>query len=573
MGKISGFFVRQKNYIIEVYKKYLSTIASVILLAIIFVVYNHMDLNDFYEHSIIILLLYSVWSFFFETYYYTKNKTTIKRLVSSGIGILISVILDLICHHIIEKNQNSGYSIVDINIILFLTFYVIFLIGCALFIILKRQKISFHEYLARVIFGLLRAVGLFLTLYIAVVLLLELYDNLIASIDYWDVLGDIEIIITGLVYFPVCLVTLVKTEEENSKFTKGVVTYAFMPCVMIAMLIIYIYIIKIFVTWKVPSNEIFPICVMLFAIGAPIWTMAYAFMREKDNIYTKLIKYMKYIYAPFLFLEIYAIAVRIQEYGITESRYVGVAIIIFQIIYILWELIIRLVRKICKKEKQPVYGKYYEYMLLVIVVIAFVGLVIPGVNATFVSYLSQKEIFKNNKEGNVSAACEAYYYLKDNPYGKSWLDKNCTKEELAELQNQYYDKVNNTKDENKIKWNYVNVKYNSVDNLDEGYDISGYNKLYEVICGYYNVEYTNEECKSMKMRIGEKEYTNIDITDCLSYYIDIDENPEQYSEKDKIYRIDIDENHIFYVSSIRFDYIEGMTRIKELSINGYVLEK
>ncbi len=573
MGKITGFFVKQKNFMKDIYKTYTATIAAAVLLTFIFVIFNHIEYNDFYEHAIIIVSLFCAWSFFFESYYYQKNQTAKKRLLLSGVGILVSIILDLIFYHITEKNPNDDYSILEINIIFFLTFYVTFLIGCALFIIINRQKISFHEYLARVIFGLLRAAGLFLTLYIAVVLLLELFDNLIVSIDYWDILTDIEIIIAGLIYFPVCLVTLVKTEEENSKFTKTIVTYAFMPCVMIAMAIIYIYIIKIFVTWEIPSNEIFNICSVLFAIGAPIWTMAYAFTKDKKTIYAKMIKYAKYIYAPFICLEIYAVGVRIYEYGITENRYLAIVFIIFQIIYELWELILTAFLKFKKKEQQHVFGKYYEYMILVLVAFAFIGLLFPGINATFTSYLSQKEIFKNNKESNVSAACEAYYYLKGNPYGKSWLEKNCTREELAELQNQYYDKVNNTKDEYKLKWNYVYVRYNSADNMEEGYDISGYNKLYEGICGYRNVDYTYEECKSMKMRIGEKEYTNIDITDCLSYYIDIDENLEQYSEKDKIYRIDIDENHVFYVTGITFDYIEGLTRIKELSINGYVLEK
>lgn len=568
MGKISGFFVRQKNYIIEIYKKYMSTIAAVILLTIIFVIFNHIETNDFYKHSISILLLYSAWSLFFETYYYNKNQTLIKRLVTLGIGILISVILDIIYQHIIEINPNYGYTAVEINIILFIYFYIIFLIGGALYILIKRQKISFHEYLARVVFGLLRAAGLFLTLFIAVVLLLELYDNLIASIDYWDVFEDIEIIISGLIYFPVCLVTLVKTEEENSKFTKGVVTYAFMPCVMIAMIIIYIYIIKIFVTWQIPSNEIFSICACLFVICAPIWTMAYAFTCEKNNIYAKLIKYMKYIYAPFLFLEIYAIAVRMKEYGITESRYAGVAFIIFQIIYILWELILKLFRKIQKKEKQPVYGKYYEYMILVIVAIAFIGFVIPGINATYVSYLSQKKIFKNHKESNVSAACEAYYYLKDNPYGKNWLDKNCTKEELAELQKQYYDK---TKDKSILDWKYVYIGNDKF--LYYGLDISGYNTLYKVTCGYSNRNYTNEECKSVAVRIDDKDTFNIDLTDCLLYYAEINEEPEQYSDEDKIYCMDIDENHRLYIYNVHFSYIEGMAIIKNLSINGYLLER
>lgn len=569
MGKISSFFVRQKNFIKDIYKNYTVTIAAVVLLTIIFVIFNHVDPNDIFEHAVTILSLFSAWSFFFESSYYKKSQTINKRLVSSEIGIVVSVILDII-YLDIEKRSNNNFA--EMFITYFLIFYMVFFIGCALFIIIKKQEISFHEYLARVIFGLLRAVGLFLALFLATVLLLELFDNLIISINYWDVLNDIEIIIAGFIYFPVCLVTLVKTEEENSKFTKGVVTYAFMPCVMIAVLIIYIYIIKIFVTGQIPSNEIFIICAWLFALGAPIWTMGYAFTRQKSNLYTKLIKYMKYIYAPFIVLEIYAIAVRIHAYGITEERYLAVIFIIFQIIYELWELIVKEFVKIKKKEKQPIFGTCYEYMILVLVALAFIALLFPGINATYTAYLSQKKIFKNNKENNVQAACEAYYYLKENPYGERWLDKNYTKEELAELQKQYYDRYYSTIEDNSMfDWTYVYV-YNTTF-LYNGLDISGYNTLYKTTCGYYNVNYTSEEYKSIDVRIEGKDFITVDLTDCLLYYAQIDENPDQYRDEDKIYCMDLDENHRLYIYSARFSYIEGMSVIKDLSIEGYILEK
>lgn len=565
MGKISGFFVKQKNFIKDIYKTYTATILSVIAMTFILVIFNHIDENEFYEHSIFILLCFAIWSLFFESCFYKKSQNVTKRLLLTGTGVFVSVILDIIAYNITDKSDK-----VTTYFYYFLAFYAIFFVGSALFVIIKKQEISFHEYIARVIFGLLRAAGLFLVLYIATVLLLELFDNLVMDIDYWNTITDIEIIIAGFIYFPVCLVTLVKTEEENSKFTKGVITYALMPCVMIAVLIIYIYIVKIFVTWEIPSNEIFYICAWLFALAAPVWTMAYAFTKDKNSIYAKLIKYMKYIYAPFIFLEIYAIGVRIYECGVTESRYIAVVFIIFQIVYELWELILVVSAKIAKKEKKPVFGCHYEYMILILIAFAFISLLFPVLNVTHVSYLSQKSIFLNNKDSDVGAACEAYYYLKTNPYGKDWMDKNLTKAELKELQEKYYDKVYNTRDENKLEWEYV---HNNGDLLSYGFDISEYKKIYSSSCGYYNEEYTNEECKSIELRIGKDNRVNIDITDCLSYYADIDENPEQYSDEQKTYRIDIDENRVFVISQIYFHYIGDMSRIKDLSISGYVLEK
>lgn len=566
MGKIAGFFAKQKNFIKDIYKTYTATIVSALILTIIFVVFNHVDKNDFYEHAVVILLLFFAWSFFFESCFYKKASTLSRKLYSLCAGAVASLILEIIYYCIMESN--TFISISKTCIIYFLTFYIIFFIGCALFTIIKKQDITFHEYLARVVFGLLRALGLFLSLYVAAVLLLELFDNLIVSIDYWDILNDAEIILAGLIYFPVCLVTLVKTEEENSRFTKAVVTYAFMPCIMLAMLVIYIYIIKIFITWQIPSNEIFSICAYLFVIGAPVWTMAYAFSHEKNNIYTKLIKYMKFIYTPFIFLEIYAISVRISYYGVTESRYAGAAFIAFQIIYILWEMLVRLYKKLRKKERQPLYGRYYEYMILVLVAFAFIGMAMPGLNATYVSYLSQKKIFAENVDSNVKRAYEAYVYLDSNPYGINWLERNCTKDELLELQKKYYD---NIEDSSALKWKYVSVRNENL--LYSGFDVSGYNTLYNVTCGYSNAEYTREAYESIALKIDGQDYMNIDLTDCLLYYAEIDENRDEYNDDEKIYCMEIDENHRLYICYARFDYLEGMTVIKNLNITGYLLEK
>ena len=75
-------------------------------------------------------------------------------------------------------------------------------------------------------------------------MLVSIFDSLIMDIDYWDIMDNIVILIGGFICFPYSLLMITDTKDGNSKFTKGLINFALMPAVIIAILIVYLYIIK-----------------------------------------------------------------------------------------------------------------------------------------------------------------------------------------------------------------------------------------------------------------------------------------------------------------------------------------
>ena len=55
---------------------------------------------------------------------------------------------------------------------------------------------------------------------------------------------------------------------------------------------------------------------------------------ENGSFIDKVNRAIPYLFTPFIFLQIYSMGIRIKEYGLTESRYIAVILIIFEIIAI-----------------------------------------------------------------------------------------------------------------------------------------------------------------------------------------------------------------------------------------------
>ena len=70
------------------------------------------------------------------------------------------------------------------------------------------------------------------------------------------------------------ILTLSKPSDTISKFGNIMMGYVFPGILAVAFVIVYIYILKILITWTFPSNEAFTIVTALFAAGICIWTMA-----------------------------------------------------------------------------------------------------------------------------------------------------------------------------------------------------------------------------------------------------------------------------------------------------------
>lgn len=587
LGKVSNYINQNMAKFKQIYIRYAASIFCAFIIAVVSIIANQKKGFDI-ESIVAVCSIWLAGNFLVESLWKKtaeeaqKNKR--KWLIGYGITFVIAIVFENLSE--VLKAQKADIPNLIFESILY--FYIACTMLLAIYVLLRQQQLDLPHCIGRIIFALLRAVGVYLVLNIAVILILEIIDALLVDIDTFRVELNIQLLLSALAYFPTCLLAVSDTSEDNAAFTKKFVSYVLLPCVWIAMFVIYLYVVKIFVTQEVPSNEIFGICASLFAIGMPIWMMASGFVEEKTSRYAKLISITKYIYAPFILLEIYSMSVRVKAYGLTEQRYAAWMFVLLQIIYILWEKIYALYAGQTGRKKtytnQADTGDtgtehaneinqtkiqinwHYENLILVLVGFLFVGLLIPFGNAKYLSYQSQKSRLIKNRTSDMGEAAKAYDYLKTNAYGRRYLDNYLTEAEQDELHNMLYDC------DLEDQWKSV---YFYADPMEEGgLTIRGYEKIYGVD-EHWRDESSVQEYESKTITAGDNVYENVDLTSCISYYKDLeDENENQVvDEKDKVYEIQISDTEKLIVTCISFEIDDEQTMIKRMFIKGYMLTK
>lgn len=587
LGKVSNYINQNMAKFKQIYIRYVASIFCVFIIAVVSIIANQKKGFDI-ESIVTVCSIWLAGNFLVESLWKKtaeeaqKNKR--KWLIGYGVTFVIAIVFENLSE--ILKAQKADIPNLIFESILY--FYIACTVLLAIYVLLRQQKLDLPHCIGRIIFALLRAVGVYLVLNIAVILILEIIDALLVDIDTFRVELNIQLLLSALAYFPTCLLAVSDTSEDNAAFTKKFVSYVLLPCVWIAMFVIYLYVVKIFVTQEVPSNEIFGICASLFAIGMPIWMMASGFVEENSSRYKKLIHITKYIYAPFILLEIYSMSVRVKAYGLTEQRYAAWMFVLLQIIYILWEKIYALYARLADRKK--IYNNqadtgdtgtehaneinqtkiqinwHYENLIPVLVGFLFVGLLLPFGNAQYLSYQSQKSRLVKNRTSDMGEAAKAYDYLKTNAYGRRYLDNYLTEAEQDELHNMLYDQ------DSEDQWKSV---YFYADPMEEGgLTIRGYEKIYGVE-EHWRDECSVQEYESKTITAGDNVYEGVDLTSCISYYKDLEDKNENQvvDEKDKVYEIQISDTEKLIVTYISFEIDDEQTMIKRMFIKGYMLTK
>lgn len=589
MGKVSNYINQNMAKFKQIYIRYAASIFCAFIIAVVSIIANQKKGFDI-ESIVTVCSIWLAGNFLVESLWKKtaeeaqKNKQ--KWLIGYGITFVIAIVFENLSE--IFKAQKADIPNLIFESILY--FYIACTVLLAIYVLLRQQKLDLPHCIGRIIFALLRAVGVYLVLNIAVILILEIIDALLVDIDTFRVELNIQLMLSALAYFPTCLLAVSDTSEDNAAFTKKFVSYVLLPCVWIAMFVIYLYVVKIFVTQEVPSNEIFSICASLFAIGMPIWMMASGFVEEKSSRYKKLIHITKYIYAPFILLEIYSMSVRVKAYGLTEQRYAAWMFILLQVIYILWEKIYARYARLAGRKKtynnqadtgdtgtehaneinqtKTQINWHYENLILVLVGFLFVGLLLPFGNAQYLSYQSQKNRFVKNQTSDKEVAAEAYDYLRGNAYGRRYIKTNLTEAEQDELHSMMYG--GDTHDSE--QWESV---YFYADPIEEkGIIIDGYAKIY-TMTAHWNEESTIENYENKTITVGDSEYKNVDFTSCISYYKNLEDKREnqKINEKDIVYEIQVSDTEKLIITYISFEIDEKQDKINRMFMKGYMLTK
>lgn len=600
MGKFKQLLENQKNSIKDIFlNRYPLTLCVAIICCIFFVILDICEYDSRHdglwgEYILNFLLIYSLGTLFAETVW-KGNRDTEKEQQKKVYGINVRIISYVLLAAISfiwvvlgynrEIFSGKGEELFGRASI----FYVILFAGLSLYWMIKNSGLTLHKYLVSMVFGLIKVFAVILALNIGLILLLELFDTLIIDIKEWRFLQNFEVLLTGFVYLPYALICMTDVKEEKSRFVRAFVLYLLMPLVLAGVAIIYLYMIRILFDAEIPSNEIFPICAWLFAIGVPVWTMAYAFVSDsRQGIYAKIVKYMKFIYAPFLLLEGYALGVRLFAHGLTGPRYAAVIFMLFQIIYILWEPVLLLWRR-RKKQTGTVYGQKYENMIPVFLGIGFLALFAPVINYQYLSYLSQKGRFEeiyadiNSKqiqnngqtefaisEKKAQEARSIYNYLKWDYDGDIYLVQTYGKEEMEDWISLVTQNLSQDYGE---YWDYI-----SMNCVMDGLDVSGYSRAYQFsYYDYYNYDddarMRIDDYAAAVISYGQNEKTiTVDLTEVLQQLCD--GRYEGYTFiREKPTVIDVDNEIRLVIYSIDFQCYRSMGYIKDVDIFGYVLEK
>ena len=563
MNKIKELFSGMINSVKETLEKFpLTTILVFILTLIIafFVIDTDFSKNieELIIHIICIASFTAIGAWLVEAIFYDKKDARQKQITGYVISFIIAILIDRIIKNEWIKEEVLARWVCEYVIACFLG---------AVYILTKKLDIKFEKYILNLILNIKRTSIIFCIISVGFLILYAIFTILILNTLKFDIVLRIICLFAGFYYVPNIMNAFANKEAEDTKFNKVVFTKVLLPLITLAIIIVYIYIAKIFLITEVPKNELFSILSMIFVFAFPVYIVNKNYA-EKETLIYKINKAIPYSYIPFIFLQMYSIGIRINEYGITTSRYMGIALIIFEIGAIMLAIV-----KDSKKLKEIV------LFTLALSIVIF----ITPINYDTVSKMSQKSIvdkyiangisFDDLDTNNQKKYAGAYQYIKNDEKYVNLALTQVEKEKLLSY-NTYRYSYNNNSAEEKTDI-YVNLN-KSIDSLS----ITNYSKIYEIpnsnhkvgtIVTYRRIgntySYGMEYSTDIEFSVDLKEYINKII---LGYETSKETANRIFKETSVI---TIDENRDLYLTGLSFSYDKNSEEIENLRIKGFLLEK
>ena len=508
-----------KNYK-DYFSKYLITNIGLIIFTLYMLIYNDLYLEgDVAEASLLLFIssCFLIESIFDKDYKKKWYLYLIALALSISIGFMLQNDMQLMHLYL-------GLIYICITLGLF-------------FIFRKVDKIS--NYLVKVFYNLFK-VGLFTLILlggfgiihiIVSALIIEGY-----SVEFYD---KIVYVILGLYTIPFSIMSLILVKDDIPELINILIRRVLLILLDVSFVVVIIYILKILITANIPQNELFIAGFLIFGFAYPMFIMLgnYKGKLEEFNC-----KFCPYLLIVTIGLQLYSIIVRIDNYGFTDIRYVGIFCILFEIIALFLLLF---------KNK-----KFIKYDFLVLAIMSLIVFVLPVTNCleapVRLQVMRLESIWTVDTEINDLSRSDRqkikdiYEYLNeryDNP--DKYLPNHLTMERI----NSY---LMNTRLEFEDKTNYYTFEYTKGD-----LDISEYNKL-EV----FSYEGRSLSLDKIKITINEED---IYIKDEIRMLIN-DEIGKELIIKNS-------NGDALFVNAINLYYDEDTNLVENFSIKGYILSK
>lgn len=510
------------------------------------------SVEEMIAHIWVIGVFTAFGSFLSESLF--SDKKDIKRIIGYVISLVIAIIFDrLIDSEVIEEVILARWVSLYVTVCFFL----------AVYLLIKRAGLDFEKYSLNLVLNVKRASIIYGIVAIGFLILYAIFVTLILEDADFELYLRLLCLFTGFYYVPVVLKAFGNEDAEDTKFNRAVFSKVLLPLLLVAMLIVYIYLVKIFLVTEVPKNQLFSILSMIFVFVFPIYVINKNYM-EKGSFIDKVNRAIPYLFTPFIFLQVYSMGIRIKEYGLTESRYMAIVLIVFEVIAIALAVVKN--------------SKYLKEILLANIAISVVVLVSPF-NFEDMPLLSQKKIvdryvaegkeFDSLTEYDKKKFAGAYQFIED--------EKDLINPALSQLEKEKLSSYNSYR----YSYDYSNdsedrERYVSLYKKLNGVNIADYNKVYEL-------PYTYSDNGTIIEYNGDNLYSNYAIS--VSFNVDLDSYIKNLIENYEISSataqrvfeeqeyIKIDETKDLYLTEIGFSYTKSSKKIDSVRIEGFVLEK
>ncbi len=488
------------------------------------------------------------------------NKSFVYVIVMA-VGTVMSLIFALFRVKFFVGNSASflGLSMYDSEE-LFLRFFYVYLMVCVsggIFFLYKKAGLSFENYAVKGFLGIMKGYLAYAVIMLGALCIIFVFNELIKEIDLFEF---VMAVITGLMAYTTVVMALSKPGEKISRFGNIMMGYVFPGILAVAFLIVYVYILKILLTWTFPSNEAFTIVTALFASGVCFWTMAFGCA---EGSLLKTLKLFPLLFIPFIFIQIMCLYMRVHQYGLTQSRYMGIMLILFELlyeVYYIWRFRI---------------GEGLGGILFpTLIIFSLVILLVPGVNMFASVTRSQKKVVDrvvSELDSNLSVdsqslarARSAFNEIERDGglEGNRYLNKLYARYGKDTVE-EYLDKEGDS--------TYRDNKYFYAENDRNSIDVAGFSTMCEVDMYMYSdtIDPSNVELKG---RNGEYLDVQVDISGLIG---DMENLYDKYSSNEKLDAlvenpISFTDGSCLYISYISVEENDKGV-ITDLNIRGYYL--
>lgn len=551
MGKLKTLFSNVSNSLKETFKRFPITM-FIVYLATVLIAFGTDDfVDDFMDEMWFFAMgIWAIGTLFTECFF---KKDWVRIL-----GGVISAIIAFTYRWLIDNDMYTE----NLLLMKLLITYMFSLPLITVYKIMRDSGLSVKEYALRCLSNMGKTTTTYILANLGILVVILVFIELILDGNDYDILSRTLVLLLGGFYVPAMLDSITDVKQEAGKFIKVLLTNILMPVAIFLIGTLYLYVVKIMLSGELLNKSLFFILSLTFTLAIPCVILLKNYEESKKvQVISNIIFYS---FIPLMFLQILAMNVRVGDYGLTESRYMGYLLIAFEIIFIALIIIKN--------------SKYLDKIILV-----FVGLVIFGALSPFNVYdvpvysqtariTKMLKTVENFDELSITQKneCKKAYVYVNNSLRPEYLDKKLTKEEKSAIENYVVEYV---REDGTVERDYE-YDYVSMYDTKSEVNIEGFKKLYPTYDSSYGIKNDIDlENYEIKDKSGNIKVT-VDIQEFVKQMREADKNDTKESTFAKIrYLKTSDENVVFYVTDFSMSYELYSNKIDHLSIDGYLLVK